>query len=154
MTDQGLMLEARAAATTFHCDGPICVNVVLRNASAEPRLVNGRLGVGYEDVANRELYFRILDAEGRLVPVPSAERVRLHRGPLRREDFVVLKAGQSLETEADITIWQKIREPGRYEVVFTYDNVDSGAEFGLDSWTGTVVAGPVSIEVICRPDSS
>jgi len=142
-----LTLRVTSERTSYSRSIPIPLTVTLRNISTAAVLINGRLGVGYEDSVVRELYFTVYTADGQVLPVPNEARTDVHRMPPRKDDFRYLEPGQTLATEVDVTMWYPCSRTGRYSIVFTYENTWDGKQFGIDAWTGRVSSEPVSLVV-------
>jgi len=142
-----LTLSATAAQTNFRPGEPIPVRLALRNVSASTMWVNRRLGAGYEDNVEREVYFTVFSAEGAVLPVPEEARVDVHRMPPVRADFAQLNPAASIEATLDAAMWYPFRQAGKYRIVFTYENLRDGKEFGLDAFRGKVSADPLSIVI-------
>jgi hypothetical protein len=142
-----LTLMVTSERTSYSRGAPIPLTVTLRNISTVGVWVNGRMGVGYEDNPVRELYFTVYTADGQVLPVPDEARTDVHRMPPRKDDFRYLEPGQSIATVVDLSIWYPFPGAGRYRIVFTYENVWDGKQFGVDAWTGRVSSEPVSLVV-------
>jgi hypothetical protein len=142
-----LSLEATSQRRNFPLGSAAPIDLMLRNRSTASVTVNGRLAVGYADGIQRELFFTVYDDSGRILPVADDARVDAHVLAPTRDDFITLDPGESVGTTVDASFWYAFQNPGRYTLVFTYDNEQPGAELGLEAWTGRVVAAPVVIDI-------
>ncbi len=76
-------------------------------------------------------------------------------GPLRKEDFVLIKAGASLPKRFDVHFWTgDAVAPGIYTLSMIYRtgpnwyfDVEKGARVDVNAWTGTLHSNEVKIEV-------
>lgn len=118
----------------------ITVVITLMNPSTTPVTVNKRLRVQQPG-----LYVEIHDDLGNLVrwlPPPPPP-------PLRKDDFVVMGAGQEI-TAQTVQLERHLTnelETGRYSIRATYRNDDAGTRFGLQAWTGEVVSNTATFVV-------
>jgi hypothetical protein len=142
-----LTLTVTSERTSYSRGAPIQLTVTLRNMSTAGVWVNGRMGVGYEDSPVRELYFTVYTAEGQVLPVPDEARTDVHRMPPRKDDFRYLEPGQSIATVVDLSMWYPFTGAGRHRIVFTYENIWDGKQFGVDALTGRVSSESVSLVV-------
>lgn len=142
-----LTLIVTSERASYSRGAPIPLTVMLRNISTAAVLVNGRMGVAYEDSVVRELYFTVSTADGQVLPVPNEARTDVHRMPPRKDDFRYLGPGQTLATVVDVTMWYPFPWAGRFSIVFTYENIWDGKQFGIDAWTGRVSSDPVSLVI-------
>lgn len=142
-----LSLTVAGERTTYPRAGPIQLTATLRNLGDAAVVVNGRMGVGYADNPVRELYFTVFSVEGEALPVPDNARADVHRLPPQADDFRTLGPGQAVTAAVELTLWYPFPRPGRYTVVFTYENSWDGAAFGLSAWVGSVDAEPVLLVV-------
>lgn len=140
-----LELEAASGESTFALGAPIHLDVTLRNAGPSSVWVNRRMGVGYEDSLERELFFSVYATDGTVLPVPDEVRADVHRLPPQVDDFELLSPGASVSTVVDVAMWQPLRETGRYRIVFTYENHWDGSAFGFDAVTGRLTSPGVTI---------
>jgi hypothetical protein len=142
-----IMLTATADHANFRTGEPIPVRLALRNASPSTIWVNRRLGAGYEDSVEREIYFTVFSADGAVIPVPDEARVDVHRMPPVRADFSPLDPAASIDATLDAAMWYPFRQAGKYRIVFTYENRRDGNEFGIGALLGKVSADPLSIVI-------
>jgi hypothetical protein len=142
-----LTLTVTSERPSYSRGAPIPLTVTLRNISTAGVWVNGRMGVGYEDSPVRELYFTVYTADGQVLPVPDESRTDVHRMPPRKDDFRHLEPRQSIATVVDLSMWYPFPGAGRYRIVFIYENIWDGKQFGVDAWTGRVSSEPVSLVV-------
>jgi hypothetical protein len=146
--DAPLSLTVSLAQPARPAGAPIYAQVALVNRSQRAITVNGRLALGYADGLERELFFEVQDAEtGRTIPVPDEQRVDSHVMPPGQDDFRALAPGASIGRDVDVSVHFPFSKPGRYRIVFHYENRHRGSEFGLDAYVGTVTAEPVVLEV-------
>jgi hypothetical protein len=142
-----LTLTARAESAVVSAGAPIRLQLTLTNHATSPVWINRRMNAGYPDDLLREVFVVVRDDRGAVVTVPDSERVDAHRSPPGRADFVELGAGQSVTSTVDVTMWFPTRKPGRYHVVATYSNDDSGAAHGLHAYTGSISAPPFDLSL-------
>jgi hypothetical protein len=142
-----LTLTAATDRNTVTMGASIPVHLTLTNRSNVPVWVNRRMGLGYEDGIEREVYFTVLDEAGNVLPVPDDARVDVHRMPLQRDDFQLLSPGDGVATDVNLSLWYPFTKAGRYRVVLDYDNTADGKPFGIDAFTGRVTANPLTIEI-------
>ena len=140
-------LTATMGRTHFQPGEPIPALITLRNTSTSTIWVNRRLGVGYEDNIEREIYFTVSAENGAVLPVPDEERVDVHRTALERRDFAPLDPDAAIETTLNIAAWYPFRKAGLYRIVFTYENRRDGKEFGVEAFCGIVNSDPLSIDI-------
>jgi hypothetical protein len=97
---------------------PASVEVRVTNQQAEPVLINKRLGVGYRNDANRELFAEVFPRGGN--EVVSVEARDYQRDPSRATDYVWLQPGESVSTSFDLFRWYTLPGPGEYDLVVHY----------------------------------
>jgi hypothetical protein len=143
-----LSLSAVSEQSEYPIGSVIAYTVRLHNVSDAPVWVNRRMGVGYEDGFERELYFEVFDESGTLVPAPENARVDVHRMPPTRDDFTQLDPGGMAEATVQVSFWQPFKASGAFQIVFTYENLQDGSEFGMRAFTGIVSAPPVFLKIV------
>jgi len=116
--------------------------VVLRNVSAAPVLVNGRLLVNSQ-LFPGELFFAIESENGRKFDLQVLLRTR----PLTQQDFVVLDAGRSIEKTVSLKNDYGVDEPGIYTLSVTYRNEQEWSRDGQSAWVGEVSSEPVHLQL-------
>lgn len=131
----GLSLAASLPAVLRRSDHTP-IEVVLRNDSDKPQIVNARLSPGYQGSLSRELWVDILDAAGNPVDYLSKDYDRDWPQPA---DFVSLAPGESVSHRFELLAWYKLPEPGRYQVVFHYQGDERPP-----SSAGQIAAGATS----------
>jgi len=75
--------------------------------------------------------------------------------PPKKEDFVLIKAGESLSKRSDVHFWTgDPMAPGIYTLSMTYNvwlnwyyDAEKGARVHVNAWTGTLHSNEVKIEV-------
>jgi hypothetical protein len=149
-----LTLTATATGGSFAAGAAIPVRLRLVNSSPTPVQVNGRLGVGYEDEPDREIFFTVRDRHGRVLPVPDEVRVDAHRRPPGRNDFRSLNPGQGVTGEVNLALWYPFERPDDYLVTLHYENTDDGAAFGIDAVTGRFDSEALRLRITPRSGPS
>ena len=147
MTTTPVILTTTSERHSIARDSDALVTVTLTNMSPDPLWVNKRMGLGYADDAERELCATIRAADGSIVLVPKSERADVHRMPLEHADFVKLAGGDSTTMTVNLAIWHPFRQPGRFQVVFIYENRTHGKAFDVEAFVGKVRADPLWLEV-------
>ena len=147
MTPSTLNLITMLERDSYSLNTDIPVQIILENASSTALWVNGRMGMGYEDGLERELYMRVQTPDGRVLPVPDTERIDIHRLQPRLEDFRLLAPGERIGTTVNAATWYPFRQPGQFQMIFTYENRARGKHFNLEAFVGRVSATPLSVEL-------
>jgi hypothetical protein len=142
-----LLLTATTERRSVALGAQIPVQLVLANPSDAPVWVNRRMGLGYEDGIEREIYFHVLNESGEVLPIPDEARVDAHRSPLRQSDFQLLTPGEQVTTDVNLALWYPFTKPGRYRVLFCYENTTDGRVFGVEAFTGRITADALAIEI-------
>ena len=120
---QTLRVEARIQTDPVRRSEPCRVKVELTNPQASPVLVNGRLGVGYRNSLDRELFAEVYRrGEGQVI---SRESLLYQRDPSDANDYVWLKPGEAISTSFDLFEWYELPGPGEYELVVSYQGDES-----------------------------
>ena len=120
---QPLRVEAEMQTKPARFSLPAWVEVKLTNQQADPVLVNKRLGIGYRNSTDRELFaevFRRGDNE-----VVSQEAADYQRDPSTGSDYVWLQPGETISTSFDLFDWYTLPGPGAYDLVVSYQADDS-----------------------------
>jgi hypothetical protein len=97
---------------------PASVEVRLTNQQAEPVLINKRLGVGYRNDPNREVFAEVFRRGGK--EAISEEARDYQRNRPQPADYVWLQPGESVSTSFDLFRWYTLPGPGEYELVISY----------------------------------
>ena len=121
---------------------PLAVELV--NQSQIELVVNSRLGMGYPDSSDRELYCEIVH-NGK--PYTDYRRYALdYRRKALTEAFVsTLLPGQTVSTVVDLQEWYHLTALGAYQVRVVYDPAMHAAKPGAVS--EKVVSEPITISV-------
>jgi hypothetical protein len=95
------------------------VEVELRNLGHSALVVNARLGMGYPDSLDRDLYCEIV-RDGQ--PYTDYQRyiVDYRRKPLGESSFQTLLPGQHVGAEFDLQYWYHLSGAGEYRVRVVY----------------------------------
>ena len=121
--------------------------LVLKNISEDPVVVNGRLLVSDESAPPeaREVTVSLIGSDRSEVPFRSL----VNAGAPARADFVTLQPGEEVTRlyDLDEAFSSSTLVEDTYAIRAIYDNPVSGAEFGLDAWTGRLEAAEVYMTI-------
>ena len=115
-----LVLSVHAQRALVQPGDAVPLEVALDNRGPSELVVNARLGMGYPDSADRELYCEILrDGE----PYTDYRRyvVDYRRKPLDEASFEKLRPGQRVTSKFDLQYWYHLDGPGQYQVRVVYE---------------------------------
>jgi hypothetical protein len=141
----GLQIRLSATAEIYTIGDSVEVDLVLVNQSETSCIVNKRMAIYAGQMADGgwEVKFDIT--------YPPGERLirgaKIRREGLGKKDFGVLSAGESLHKTYNLSRYNWLELPGRYEVKATYHNSVNGQEFGVAAWTGDIISNPISFRV-------
>jgi hypothetical protein len=136
--DGNLELWIRTEKPIYSAGEPIRVKVTLKNETTEALAVNRRFGFSQE--IELELFKEPEGLENFRPPDKET--------PFRKEDFIVLRPGETLEKTIDLG--ERLSSPlkaGGYGIRAFYRNKEAGKKFGLSAWTGEIVSNRLSIQV-------
>ncbi len=96
------------------------IEAILTNRGESTVVLNSRLGMGYSDSAERELYCEIRAGQQ---PYFGYEPFIMdyHRKELDEQFFPQLAPGESLRKTYDLQRWYRLLQPGDYSVRVVYD---------------------------------
>lgn len=145
MTTQSLNLnlELKQANVDFAVDDKVPLGITLSNQGSEPIRIVPRLGVGYENSLDREIYFSITIDDGTYDGYNDF-RVDYNRPEVQDKDIQKLGPGESVSSQVDLQEWYRMTKPGTYVIRATYDvhEVES-----FSPATKPVVSGPISVTI-------
>jgi hypothetical protein len=121
------------------------IEVTLTNQGESVLVVNSRLGMGYPDSTERELYCEIQSQDGEEYLNYHAFRVDYHRKALNEKFYRKLRPGESLRKTLDLQFWYRLREAGTYTVRVVYDPEPYPSQ--PDAVRGPITAPPITITV-------
>lgn len=119
--EQCLRIELDLTLSTATVGEAVQARVVLTNCGSAAIVVNGRLGMGYRDSDDRELYCEIYQEDQVEYLGYEAFRVDYRRKELDQSFFPTLEPDESIEASYDLNYWYRITEPGLYQVRVIYD---------------------------------
>lgn len=143
---QPLRVEAVIQTTPTHFSMPAWVEVRLTNQQADPVLINKRLGIGYRNSLDRELFAEVFPRSGD--NVITKEAVDYQRDPSSASDYVWLQPGETVSTSFDLFEWYTLPGPGEYDLVVSYLADDSPEGYPERLLTGTYSSDRVPLDVI------
>ncbi len=138
-----LNLSLSLSKDTFRPDEPVEGTFTLRNAGAEPALVNARLGINTPHAPQefRELALNVTGPAGQ----PLDFMARVNVGDPEDQDFKLLQPGESVESTYALSDYFLLEQPGAYQVHATYQNrSDPSHANGHAAWKGEVTSNPVT----------
>jgi len=134
--------------TDYAVGEDIIVTLSLRNESANPLIINRRCGI-------RSFPFDLskgpweVDFEVTFGQVNCLRMgVIIERKPGDADDFIRLDSGAEYVCQYKITNYFKMKSPGTYSIVASYQNSDDGHQYGLVVWTGEIISNTINIKVI------
>ena len=144
-TVEHLELEVVSAPTVVQPGEGTPIEVALTNRGKSALVVNSRLGMGYPDSTERDLYFEI-QAEDRR----STWRIKhllliATRKSLSEEFFAELQPGESLRKTFDLQAWYRLIQAGVYVVRLIYDPESYPPH--SDAVRGPIISAPITITV-------
>ncbi len=118
--------------------------VTLRNPTAEPLAVNGRLLLNNPDVppGYGELALSVEGPPG----YANATAFSVRSGAAAPTDFVVLEPGETITRRYRLADYESLHVPGTYRIWATYSNAAPETLAGHRAFVGSVSSQPVSIE--------
>lgn len=128
-----LELDVRVEPARGPASAPTTVTAVLRNAAAEPQVVNGRLLLNSPGGAG-EVWLELAGPTG----WRNRAGFRIRAGSAPPEFFVALGAGESAERSWDLAEYATTDTAGDYELTLTYHNDQARAPDGSAMTVGTV----------------
>lgn len=143
---QPLLVKAEIQTKPTRFSMPAWVEVKLTNQQADPVLINKRLGIGYRNSLDRELFAEVFrHGENEAV---STEAVDYARDPATASDYVWLQPGETVSASFDLFDWYTLPGPGEYDLVVSYQADDSpdGHPGGL--LTGIHSSNRIPLDVI------
>lgn len=140
-----LKLEILSAPTVVQPGEDTPIEVALTNRDQSALTLNSRLGMGYPDSTERELYCEIQTEDQKKYLDYHSFAVDYHRKSLSDEFFTKLQPGESLRKTFDLQAWYHLIEPGVYTVRLIYD-----PEFYApypNAVRGPIISPPIEIRV-------
>ena len=128
---------------------PVLVTLRLQNAGVVPLVANCAWRVNDETMVPSagEVYFVVEDPTGRSLPFAVLIRPR----GIRQGDFAQIQPGESCASDPiDVASYFPIEQPGRYRIVATYCNGQSGSAFGLSASRGCTTSATARFEISDR----
>lgn len=129
-----LKLEVEMAQTA-KLQLPFAIQVILKNVSKVPQLVNKRLSMGYKSSLARELFVSI--SKTKSGPIIGAETELYERDFSKPEDFVWLQPDQQVTTEFNLFDWYELPGKGSYYIKVCYQADEKLAYKPADLTKGT-----------------
>jgi hypothetical protein len=96
------------------------IEVTLTNRGDSPVVLNSRLGMGYPEFADRDLYCEIRTGQQPYLGY-QAFMMDYHRKELGEQFFRRIEPGESLRKTFDLQEWYRLVQPGDYVVWMVYD---------------------------------
>jgi hypothetical protein len=121
------------------------IEVMLTNLGKSALVVNSRLGMGYPDSTERELYCEIQEEDMKRYMAYQAFSLDYHRKSLSEEFFPKLQPGESLRKTFDLQAWYRLIQPGVYVVRLVYDPEPYPPH--PDAVRGPIISSSISITV-------
>lgn len=115
-----LELEILLNADSFSLGAPVEAQIVLKNKGDDPVLVNSRLGMGYGDSEQRELWCKV-QRNGESYDGYLDWKLDYNRKQLNASHFVELAGGASVKSQVDFHEWYHMDQVGEYEFEVVYD---------------------------------
>lgn len=143
--EQHLELKLLLSESTATPGMTIQADVQLTNRGDSTMIVNTRLGMGYPESDDRELYCQIQLQSGEDYLGYQAFQVDYQRKALDRESFRALKPGDTIRATFDLQFWYRLTQPGEYQIRVVYEPEPFPAEPELA--LGTVSSLPVAFTV-------
>lgn len=141
-----LRVEAVVTTIPTRFSMPAWVEVKLTNQQTEAVLVNKRLGIGYRNSLDRELFAEVFPRGGDTVV--STEAADYQRDPSNATDYVWLEPGETISTSFDLFDWYTLPGPGEYDLVISYQADDSPDGYPEGLLTGVHSSKRVPLDVI------
>ena len=142
---QHLELKLLLSESTATPGMTIQADVQLTNRGDSTMIVNTRLGMGYPESDDRELYCQIQLQSGEDYLGYQAFQVDYQRKALDRESFRALKPGDTIRATFDLQFWYRLTQPGEYQIRVVYEPEPFPAEPELA--LGPVSSPPVAFTV-------
>ena len=115
-----LMLKISLQRSTVRLGEPVPVVVELVNQSQTEIVVNSRMGMGYPDSLDRELYCEILQEDGDAYMDYQAYMIDYRRKALGDAFFTTLAPGEGVASTFDLHQWYHLVRPGVYQIRVVY----------------------------------
>jgi hypothetical protein len=140
-----LEIQLRTIRDSYAKGEPVEVELVLTNRSEAPCTVNKRMAIYVEQMAdnNWEVKFDITFPPGKRL----IRGALIRREGLKKDDFTVLPAGESLHKTLNLSRYNWLELPGTYQIKALYHNSVTGQEFGVEAWTGEINSNSISFQV-------
>lgn len=144
-TVQPLGLSVLSAPEVVQPGEETPIEIALTNCSSSILPVNHRMGMGYADTAERDLYCEILTENGERYLGYQAFAMDYHRKPLSEAFISELGPGESLLKMFDLQAWYRLTEPGVYDVRVIYDPEPYAPH--PDAVRGPIISPAITIQV-------
>jgi hypothetical protein len=140
-----LELEVLSAPAIVQSGEETPIEIALNNRGESALVVNRRLGMGYPDSTERDLYCEIQTEDGQRYLAYQAYAVDYHRKSLSEDFFPTLQPGESLRKVFDLQAWYRLLQPGVYVVRLIY--APEPYPPYPDAVRGPIISSPLSITV-------
>ena len=140
-----LGLKVNFKHTRVKLGEPVPAEVELVNQSPTKLLVNSRLGMGYPDSLDRELYCDILLENGEPYTGYHAYMLDYRRKPLADRFFTTLSPGESVSSSFDLHEWYHLVQPGIYRIRVVYDPATFATK--PEAVSETIISAPITLTV-------
>ncbi len=140
-----LKLEAESMKDFYATGEDVVIRVYLFSFSDDPLWANARMALN-RPAGVGEMSFHIIGPSGEVIPFQA----RLRIGAAERDEFAILQpwrcVGRQYDLEPNFEFY--LRMPGNYRLTADYHNDDTGHDWGLDAWIGSLKAETIQFEVL------